>query len=213
MLPDGYYADSGYVFKPDGTPVSAYLKSAEARYPSTEDLSEFSDYIDKTGKKEKYTELINKFGDTPNYPFKEDWYNMGIKSLLMDAVEDGKDAISISTSAAMKNRYSDQYHKFYETLYDKKIPSAMQKLAKKYGGKFEKGSLDLDNTFGYPAGEVITTGDRNLPIVYNSGQLENAKANTIKITPEMREKVLKEGVHTFASGGVIGNLPSRLAKI
>ena len=89
----------------------------------------------------------------------------------------------------------------------------MQKLAKKYGGKFERGSLDLDNTFGYPAGEVITTGDRNLPIVYNSGQLENAKANTIKITPEMREKVLKEGVHTFASGGVIGNLPSRLAKI
>ena len=153
------------------------------------------------------------FKMVPNYPFKDDWYNMGIKSLLMDAVEDGKDAISISTSAAMKNRYSDQYHKFYETLYDKKIPSAMQKLAKKYGGKFERGSLDLDNTFGYPAGEVITTGDRNLPIVYNSGQLENAKANTIKITPEMREKVLKEGVHTFASGGVIGNLPSRLAKI
>jgi len=167
--------------------------------------------LDKTKKLIKKLEPFK--GEVPDYPFKDDWYNMGIKSLLMDAIEDGKDAISISTSAAMKNRYSDQYHKFYETLYDKKIPSAMQKLAKKYGGKFERGSLDLDNTFGYPAGEAITTGDRNLPIVYNSGQLENAKANTIKITPEMREKVLKEGVHTFASGGVIGNLPSRLAKI
>ena len=136
------------------------------------------------------------FKMVPNYPFKDDWYNMGIKSLLMDAVEDGKDAISISTSAAMKNRYSNQYHKFYETLYDKKIPSAMQKLAKKYGGKFEKGRLDTKDLFGM-ADETP----------------EIADANTIKITPEMREKVLKEGLQTFASGGVIGNLPSRLAKI
>jgi hypothetical protein len=149
------------------------------------------------------------FKMVPDYPFKDDWYNMGIKSLLMDAVEDGKDAISISTSAAMKNRYTDQYHKFYETLYDKKIPSAMQKLVKKYGGKFERGSLDLDNTFGAGYKEAVRS-----PNYMGSGlDQELAKANTIKITPEMREKVLKEGVHTFASGGVIGNLPSRLAKI
>ncbi len=127
----------------------------------------------------------------------------------MDAVEDGKDAISISTSAAMKNRYSDQYHKFYETLYDKKIPSAMQKLAKKYGGKFEKGSLDLDDTYG--AGFKETA--RNPNVMTPKTSIELAEANTIKITPEMRKKVLEEGVHTFASGGVIGNLPSRLAKI
>ena len=31
--------------------------------------------------------------------------------------------------------------------------------------------------------------------------------------PTAGKKVLKEGVHTFASGGVIGNLPSLLAKI
>jgi len=142
----------------------------------------------------------------PNYPFKDDWYNMGIKSLLMDAVEDGKDAISISTSAAMKNRYSDQYHKFYETLYDKKIPSAMEKLAKKYGGEFEaKAKLDLDDIYKPQPGDV-----RLDP--YGTGG-EKFDANVIKITPEMREKILKEGLQTFASGGVIGNLPSRLAKI
>ena len=159
-----------------------------------------SSSIDESGK---------LFKMVPDYPFKDDWYNMGIKSLLMDAVEDGKDAISISTSAAMKNRYSDQYHKFYETLYDKKIPSAMQKLAKKYGGKFEKGSLDLDNTYG--AGFKETA--RNPNVMTPKTSIELAEANTIKITPEMRKKVLEEGVHTFASGGVIGNLPSRLAKI
>ena len=60
------------------------------------------------------------FKMVPDYPFKDDWYNMGIKSLLVDAIDEGKDAISISTSAAMKNRYSDKYDKFYEMLYDKK---------------------------------------------------------------------------------------------
>ena len=145
----------------------------------------------------------------PDYPFKDDWYNMGIKSLLVDAIDEGKDAISISTSATMKNRYTDQYDKFYEMLYDKKVPSAMQKLAKKYGGKFEKGSLDLDDTYG--AGFKETA--RNPNVMKPELSIEIAKANTIKITPEMREKVLKEGIPTFSAGGVIGNFPSRLAKI
>tara|TARA_R110002110_G_scaffold214699_1_gene428346 strand:+ start:664 stop:837 length:174 start_codon:yes stop_codon:yes gene_type:complete len=39
------------------------------------------------------------------------------------------------------------------------------------------------------------------------------ESNIIKITPEMREKVLKEGISTFSAGGSIGNFPSRLAKI
>jgi len=159
-------------------------------------------------KAEKLLKELEPFkGEVPDYPFKDDWYNMGIKSLLMDAIEDGKDAISISTSAAMKNRYSDQYHKFYETLYDKKIPSAMQKLTKKYGGEFKKGKLDYEDTFG--------TGWDKVKKGYEEGtiSMSGMNANIIKITPEMREKILKEGLQTFASGGVIGNLPSRLAKI
>jgi len=84
----------------------------------------------------------------------------------------------------------------------------MQKLAKKYGGKFEKGSLDIDNTFGLGTERFLTAPETGVDRRRNL-----IKSNIIKITPEMREKVLKEGVHTFASGGVIGNLPSRLAKI
>jgi hypothetical protein len=137
-------------------------------------------------------------GKVPNYPFKDDWYNTGLKELLFDAIRDGKDALSISTSAAMKNRYSDRYHKFYEALYDKKIPSAMKKLAKKYGGKFEQDYLGEFDTFGSGTG-----------LDYEF--IEVREANIIKITPEMREKILTEGLPSFASGGIIGRLPSRLA--
>ena len=156
-------------------------------------------------------------GKVPNYPFKDDWYNTGLKELLFDAIRDGKDALSISTSAAMKNRYSDRYHKFYETLYDKKIPSAMQKLTKKYGGEFRKGRLDMSDTFGYDplgattrridyAGEFGNISNSQINAIKN-----NTKANIIKITPKMREKILTEGLPSFASGGIIGRLPSRLA--
>ena len=138
-------------------------------------------------------------GKVPNYPFKDDWYNTGLKELLFDAIRDGKDALSISTSAAMKSRYTDRHHKFYESLYDQKIPSAMKKLAKKYGGEFRKGSLDMSDTFGYD------------PFDYAGAIKNNTKANIIKITPKMREKILTEGLPSFASGGIIGRLPSRLA--
>ena len=136
------------------------------------------------------------FKMVPDYPFKDDWYNMGIKSLLVDAIDEGKDAISISTSAAMKNRYSDKYDKFYEMLYDKKIPSAMQKLAKKYGGKFEKGSLDLDDTYG--AGFKETA--RNPNVMKPEMSIEIAKANTIKNHTRNEKKSFKRRHSNFFCG-------------
>jgi len=124
----------------------------------------------------------------PNYPYKDDWYKMGIQQLLVDAVDEGKDAISVSGSLPMKQRYSDKYGSFYETLYDQKIPSAMKKIANKYGGKFEKGSLDVDDTFG--------KGTQDFDLL---------DANIIRITPEMKAKILEGGLQAFAKGGAVTN--------
>ena len=37
---------------------------------------------------------------------------------------------------------------FFERFYDKTLPKSMDKIAKKYSGKFERGGLDLEDTFG-----------------------------------------------------------------
>jgi hypothetical protein len=132
----------------------------------------------------------------PNYPFKDDWYVMSLKQLIKDAIDEGKDAISVSGSAPIKARYTDQYSKFYESLYDQKIPSAMKKLANKYGGKFERGGLDLEDTFG-PRGVV-----ENIPS-YEADEIVKAEANIIRITPEMRAKIAEEGLSSFAFGGAV----------
>jgi len=151
------------------------------------------------GSEKKFDEFVEtvrpliKEGAVPNYPFKEDYHVMGLKQLLLDAVSEGKDALSVSGSYVMKSRYSDKYHKFYETLYDKKIPSAMKKLANKYGGEFEKGKLDLEDTFG--------VSHLRAPHLTSKGR----EANIIVITPEMKEKILKEGVELFGKGGRVGS--------
>jgi hypothetical protein len=125
---------------------------------------------------------------------------MSLKQLLKDAIEEGKDTISVSGSYAIKDRYTDRYEKFYESLYDQKIPSEMKKLANKYGGKFEKGKLDIDDTFGagtekfLPQPEIGLDRRRNL-----------VEANIIRITPEMKQKILEEGLSSFALGGPVGN--------
>ena len=136
----------------------------------------------------------------PNYPFKgDDWYKMSLKQLLKDAVEEGQDTLSVSGSAPMLARYSDRYEKFYKSLYDQKIPSAMKKLANTYGGKFEKGKLDFDDTFAKdPSGNFIK-GIANYP------QDELVKANIIRITPEMKQKILEEGLPSFRMGGSVNN--------
>jgi len=199
ILPNGFYADGGYVFNANDEPVSAYLKEivADAYIPE----SDFTNYLRETGKIEKYNEIINKFGDTPNYPFKDDWHNMSLQQLVLDAIENGKDTISVSGSVPMISRYSDRYATFYETLYDKKIPSAMKKLANKYGGKFETGKLDEVDT---PVRNVQSES-------FAPNSIEEAEkiqdsllnANILRITPEMKAKVLEEGFPGFALGGEV----------
>jgi len=135
---------------------------------------------------ELHTSLRDIDDLVPNYPYKKDYYDMALKKMLLLAIEEGKPAISVSGSAPMKARYSEEYAKFYETLYDKKIPSAMEKLSNKYGGEFYKGDLDAVDTFG--------------PSTIDYDILDS---NIIRITPEMKEKILKEGIQSFGTGGIV----------
>jgi len=134
----------------------------------------------------------------PDYPFKDDWHNMTLKNMVLQAIEEGKDSVSVSTSYAMKDRYTDKYDSFYETLYDKKIPSAMKKLANKYDGKFEKGKLDVDDTFGMGTEKFLPQPETGL-----DRRRKLVDTNILRITPEMKQKILEEGMPSFAYGGPV----------
>ncbi len=150
---------------------------------------------------------LTEAGEVPNYPFKDNYHEMVLKNLLLDAAREGKPALSVSGSVPIKARYSDEYSKFYEMLYDRRVPSAMRKLANRYGGEFEQGRLDVDDTFT----------ERDIYPIPESEPLDELQANIIRITPEMRERILEEGIPSFGAGGIVnvtqGDDPSTVDRV
>ena len=230
------FADIGYISDRYGSQSIAAKKETQDLFRASADASRSmygsaiaDDLINNFGESlEKMADIlrpINTEGTTPNYPFKDDWHNMSLQQLVLDAIENGKDTISVSGSQPMIARYSDKYATFYETLYDKKIPSAMKKLANKYGGKFEKVELDLQDIGRFDddeaAGSVFIedmflespayrkTGldpVDNYDETFNLSQDFQEKfleSNILRITPEMKAKVLEEGFPGFALGGEV----------
>ena len=180
-------------------------KSAETFDPLTDfelpgaDFDSVFDLAKVSGQANKLNASIDNL--LPNYPYKDDYHEMVLKKMLLQAVEEGKPAISVSGSAPIKARYEydgdESQNVFFEKLYDRQIPNYMKKLAEKYGGEFQKNSsLDLEDTFGSRG--VI----ENMPS-YATDEIANAEANVIKITEEMRNKILLEGIPDFATGGIV----------
>ena len=83
----------------------------------------------------------------------------------------------------------------------------MKKLANKYGGKFEKGArLDANDTFGKVDPNYLVQGERYYDIDAETlNNLPLTEANIIRITPEMKQKILEEGLPSFALGGPVNN--------
>lgn len=112
----------------------------------------------------------------------------------------------------------------------------MKKLANKYGGKFEKVKLnikevdqaadeignnfflELENKF-LESDAYRKTGlnmDDNLQEtrkLYKEFEDKYFESNTIRITPEMRERILKEGLDTFGTGGAVSNLGKAIENV
>ena len=168
------------------------------RYISTADYDKLDDIKDPVRALHDVSTKIL----IPSYPYKDDWHKLVLKKMILEAIQNGNEAISTSPARVLKDRYSDRYSEFYEILYDDKIPAEMKKLANKYGGKFEKGGLDLnDISFNKDSlGRVVDA--RGTPIIAT----DNAKANILRITPEMKEKILAEGLEKFKDGGLVSGI-------
>ena len=168
------------------------------------------EYWDLSKKNQELLErkkLIDK--KIPDYPYKNNWHEPVLKQLLYKAAKENKDALSVSTSDVILTRYSGEGPEYKKMLYDKRVPSAMKKLANKYGGIFErKGMLepsDINPRYDEylekrATGKPLSSTGINFLDAIDIGDMD---ANIIFITPEMREKILKEGVPGFAKGGLV----------
>ncbi len=139
----------------------------------------------------------------PNYQYKENWYKKTIDKVLLEALENGDEAISISASYPIIDRYSGQGAEFKKKLYDELAPAYLKKLANKFGGNYKVGSLDIDDTFGAGTEKFLPQPETGLDRRRNL-----TKAYILEITPEMQKKITEEGLSSFALGGKVSKYKS-----
>tara|TARA_R100001510_G_C7613024_1_gene175975 strand:- start:7 stop:1089 length:1083 start_codon:yes stop_codon:yes gene_type:complete len=139
----------------------------------------------------------------PNYPYKDNWYKKTIDKVLLEALENGDEAISISASYPIIDRYSGQGAEFKKKLYDELAPAYLKKLANKFGGNYKVGSLDIDDTFGAGTEKFLPQPETGLDRRRNL-----TKAYILEITPEMQKKITEEGLSSFALGGKVSKYKS-----
>ena len=152
-------------------------------------------------------EIDNKYGDVDNLvvdnPITEDWYKRIIDRLLLQAVREDMDAISIVQSDIINQRYSGQGKETKDFLYNELFKKYLDKLAKRYNTVSDLLDIDpkniSDEPFEYFDSYNYQILDETPP--YDKNEL--FKVNTLIITDEMKKRILKEGVKTFAKGGLV----------
>jgi hypothetical protein len=208
------------------------------RFP---DLDTFAGYADQL--RNDIVETNNKMmGNVPGGDLvesTEDWTKFGIKRLLQRAVLEGHDSVSFSPGQVQVDRWGNEGLLDH---YEDKIPSMAKKVAGKENVSKQiveirptnlhtvvmlRGSSPLDRV--YQVKEVGTdlpvASFKTLEEAQNNADFRNAtqkqESVTIKITPELREKVLK-GLSLFTMGagtaigldeqlGALSNMPSTQA--
>ena len=152
-----------------------------------------------------YDKLISKVADLP---YKNNWQEVSLNQLLYKAAKEGYDSLSISTSDILVDRYTKKYSEFYKNLYDKRYKKHMKKLANKYKGKFTQSQYDLlDINSQY--NNYLDKRARNVPLSSTGADFMRRveeglfDVNAIIITDEMRDLILKEGLPSFAEGGIV----------
>ena len=98
---------------------------------------------------------------------------------------------------------------FFERFYDKTLPKSMDKIAKKYGGKFERGKLDAVDTYDVFYHNTMDKIERGIPLSGTGVKIRDGikkgylNTNILRITPEMKAKIKKEGLPLFNMGGKV----------
>jgi hypothetical protein len=204
------------------TPLRQFDLIGNNRFP---DAKTFQDYRDDllVRRREADYKLAGNIPGGDVVETTEGWTKFGIKRLLQRAVQEGHDSVSFSPGQVQVDRWGNEGLLEH---YEDKIPSMAKKVAGKENVSKQiveirpknlhtvvmlRGSSPLDRV--YQVKEVGT----DLPVA-SFKTLEQAQANadfrnatqkqsswTIKITPELREKVLKGlSLFTMGAGTAIG---------
>lgn len=116
-------------------------------------------------------------------PFKDTWYKSAINKAIIEALDEGHSGVALTKADTHAARYSEEYRKGYEFVYDNKGKSYLNKLGKRYGLKVEDQTIMVDTVENVdnPPADVFV-------LRFND-----------KLIKDLKEK----GLPQFAEGGVV----------
>ncbi len=120
-------------------------------------------------------------------------HETALKQALRIAVDEDYDYLMVPNEKMPEIKYEKEEADSLKKLYQKKVPKILKKIAKTYNTEVVNASLD----------EVPVVKQELGPIEQRTQNVDLG-AYVIKLTPELKAAVLKEGVgDTFAQGGVV----------
>jgi len=151
----------------------------------------------------------------PEAPFKNTWHELTMKRLVDDAARKGYDKVVFSPASLQKIRYPESgAEKFFDLLYDQKLPKF---VSKEYGvevGQYPVKTKDLsvihENRGGYT---IVERGSaKGIGEVYETREAAQAAADEMSripyhsfdITPEIRESITTQGQPLYQLAPVAG---------
>lgn len=145
-------------------------------------------------------------------PFKDNYHEYVLKSLIRKAAEQGYDSIGWTPANLQSQRWSDEFAEGYRIEYDQNIPKFLNKYGKKWGAKVDTTTLDsgaevwsmditdsMKNSVLYE-GQVIYSDRDNVSIYDKMGETnrlinENAKLKADIERLKERLKIERQVTH------------------
>jgi hypothetical protein len=94
-------------------------------------------------KTEKTTAKVGQ--GVPDAPFKENWYQLGLKRAIKEAADTGMDRVYLTTGNRQALRYSEDQRKGMEQWYDKTYKNFLDKYAKQFGARVGETKIPSTN--------------------------------------------------------------------
>lgn len=166
-------------------------------YFSPEDIEEISKL---TWERKDAQKAYNGTGDpVADAPFKKDaWLALTMKRALIDAAEQGYEAIAWADGTVLKNKWNIDHG----TQYDKKMPSLMKRLM---GEKAEHLPFVADH---FNLVEVRSPAILDADAPLNEGE---AGYWIVPVKPEVKSKVTGEGLPLFSMSSLIAGVTASMA--
>ena len=176
-------------------------------HPDQERL--YENHLDKF---QKWIESQSNKNYVPSGPYvkeTKDWTNLGLKHAIKEAIESNKDQVAWTTGAQQNFRnMKEAAPKGMIDFYDNIMPQTANKLLKQLGVKERVRPIEFDLKDQLPPQAF---GDR--PEYFDPNEIipaHRSKQWGFDITPELKQKILNEGLPKFKEGSEVSKAQMRV---